>query len=202
MTNHHHFSDFMHSSSSKAAGAHPALPDPQYLKNAQDQDSLEQCIERDRAELISLARPFHYSYNFKRGGFAPTIKAHAGDGRELSMGFSNAYRAITNEAELLKTVGSEGARLFEHTTTISLKLNGVSPSEKNSIMNEIKAVLRRYRLPPTLVIKDEMRPVKWFHEERHRLFTPEQNAEIDKIAPCTVTFRRPGIHNNEDSQDF
>lgn len=211
MTSHHHFSDFMHLSSSKAAVARAVLPDPdgrvsqlvsQYLKNAQDQDLLKQCIEHDRAALISLARPFHHHYNSGFREFAPSVEALAEDGRVLRIGFSNSYRAITDEAALLKLAGPDGARLFEQTTKISLTLKDLPTSVMEHLKKEIRAALRRCGLPQSLIIKEELHPVRWFHQERHRLFTPEQNAEIDKIAPCTVTFRRPGIHNNEDPQDF
>lgn len=196
---------------SPAGLSRPVLPDPdgrvsrlvsQYLKNAQDQDSLEQCIERDRAELISVARPFHHHSNAGFREFAPGVEALAEDGRVLRIGFSNSYRAITDEAALLKLAGPDGARLFEHTTKISLTLKDLPTSVMEHLKKDIRAALRRCGLPQSLIIKEEMHPVRWFHQERHRLFTPEQNAEIDKIAPCTVTFRRLGIHNNEEPQDF
>lgn len=206
----------MHISSSKAPPSHapspsPVLSDPdglvsrlvsQYLKEAQDQDALKGCMERDRAALISLARPFHHHYNAGCREFAPGVEALAEDGRVLRIGFSNSYRAITDEAALLKLAGPDGARLFEHTTKISLTLKDLPTSVMEHLKKDIRAALRRCGLAQSLIIKEEMHPVRWFHQERHRLFTPEQNAEIDKISPCTVTFRRPGIHNNEDSQDF
>jgi hypothetical protein len=202
----------MHISSSKAPPSpSPVLSDPdglvsrlvsQYLKEAQDQDALKGCMERDRAALISLARPFHHHYNAGCREFAPGVEALAEDGRVLRIGFSNSYRAITDEAALLKLAGPDGARLFEHTTKISLTLKDLPTSVMEHLKKDIRAALRRCGLPQSLIIKEEMHPVRWFHQERHRLFTPEQNAEIDKISPCTVTFRRPGIHNNEDSQDF
>lgn len=189
----------------------PILPDPdgslsrlvsQYLEDARNQDALTERMERDRTELISLARPFHHRHDFARRAFSPTVEARAREGGRLSIAFTNSYRAIVDEAALLTLAGPDGARLVEHTITISIPLKDPPKSVMDLAVKEIRAVLRRCGLSPSLTIEEEMKPVKWFHQQRHRLFTPEQNAEIDQVAPCKVILRRPGLHSNAEPQNL
>ncbi|MBL9113717.1 MAG: hypothetical protein JNJ83_01825 [Verrucomicrobiaceae bacterium] len=130
------------------------------------------------------------------------VEALARDGARLSIAFTNSYNAITDEATMLTLAGPDGARLFEHAITISIPLKDPPKSVMDLAVKEIRTVLRRCGLSPSLTIKEEMKPVKWFHQERHRLFTPEHNAEIDQVAPCKVILRCPGLHSNAEPQNL
>ena len=77
---------------------------------------------------------------------------------------------------------------------VTLKINGEQlPVDKaQDIVNEIQEVLARHHATDALEISEEIKPVKTFHDQRHTVFTPEQNVALDAAAPIVAMIKTKG----------
>lgn len=182
----------------KTAKSYPLLPDPDgqvaelvgsILDQSAQLEALEGSVELLKGELIALAKPFYFQHHAGQHVVASSIEARAGDGKVVRVGFSNSYRTVTDEAALLRLAGEHAARFFKQSFELKIKGDAIPEAAVEPLLAELQEMFARHGASSALVAKATIKPTKEFHTARHTLFTPEQNAALDKIAPISASVK-------------
>jgi hypothetical protein len=182
----------------KTAKSYPLLPDPDgqvaemvtlILEQSAQLEALEGSVELLKSELVAVAKPFYFQHHAGQHAVASAIEARAADGRTVRVGFSNSYRAVTDEAALLRLAGPQAERFFKQSFELKIKGDAIPEAAVETLLGELQALFARHGASAALVAKAVIKPTKEFHTARHTLFTPQQNAELDKIAPVSASVK-------------
>lgn len=182
----------------KTAKSYPLLPDPDgqtaemvsmILEQGAQLEALEGSVELLKSELIAMAKPFYFQHHAGQHAVASAIEARAVDGRAVRVGFSNSYRAVTDEAALLRLAGPQAERFFKQSFELKIKGDAIPEAAVEPVLAELQALFARHGASAALVAKAVIKPTKEFHAARHTLFSPQQNAELDKIAPVSASVK-------------
>lgn len=182
----------------KTAKSYPLLPDPDgqtaemvsmILEQGAQLEALEGSVELLKSELIAMAKPFYFQHHAGQHAVASAIEARAADGRAVRVGFSNSYRAVTDEAALLRLAGPQAERFFKQSFELKIKGDAIPEAAVEPVLADLQALFARHGASAALVAKAVIKPTKEFHAARHTLFSPQQNAELDKIAPVSASVK-------------
>lgn len=182
----------------KSAKSYPLLPDPDgqvaelvtaILDHSAQAEAIEGALELEKAELIAIAKPFYFTHFSGQHIIASSVEARTADGKAVRVGFSNSYRGTTNEAALLSVVGEHAARFLQQSFEIKIKGDAIPDAAVEPLLAELQELFARHGATNALVAKAVFKPNKEFHTARHMLFTPQQNAEIDKVLPIGASVK-------------
>lgn len=182
----------------KSAKSYPLLPDPDgqvgemvtmILDQSAQLEALEGSVDLLKGELIAVAKPFYFTHHTGQHAVASSIEARAADGRMVRVGFSNSYRGVTDENALMRLAGPHVERFFKQSFEIKIKGDAIPEAAVESLLAELQSLFARHGATSALVAKAVVKPTKEFHAARHTLFTPQQNAELDKIAPISASVK-------------
>ena len=182
----------------KSAKSYPLLPDPDgqvselvaaILDHAAQLEALEGATEIEKAELIAIAKPFYFQHHSGQHVLASSIEARASDGRIVRVGFSNSYRGVSDEGALLRLAGDHTERFFKQSFEIKIKGDVIPEAAVEPLLAELQALFARHGASAALTAKAVVKPSKEFHAARHTLFTPVQNAELDKVVPISASVK-------------
>ena len=186
------------SPASKSAKSYPLLPDPDgqvselvtaILDHSAQLEALEGSLELSKAELIAAAKPFYFAHHSGQHVLASSVEARAADGRVVRVGFSNSYRGVSDEGALLRLAGEHTERYFKQSFEIKIKGDAIPEAAVEPLLAELQALFARHGANAALVAKATVKPTKEFHAARHTLFSPSQNAELDKVVPISASVK-------------
>ena len=188
----------MQSPAGKSAKSYPLLPDPDgqvgemvalILDQSAQLEALEGSVDLLKGELIAAAKPFYFTHHTGQHAIASSIEARAADGRVVRVGFSNSYRGVTDENALMRLAGPHVERFFKQSFEIKIKGDAIPEAAVEPLLAELQSLFARHGATSALVAKAVVKPTKEWHTARHTLFTPQQNAELDKIAPISASVK-------------
>ena len=135
--------------------------------------------------------PFYFNVN--RGQLkAPSSVSIPSDAGEVLVTFQNRYKKIANEAGLVPIFGDTLSLHFRQAYKLVINGDLLPQDTAQEIINELQEVLARHGATGALEISEEIKPVSTFHEQRHTLFTPEQNLAIEEAAPLVAMVKTKG----------
>ena len=70
-----------------------------------------------------------------------------------------------------------------------IKGEAIPEAAVEPLLAELQEMFARHGASSALVAKATIKPTKEFHTARHTLFTPEQNAALDKIMPISASVK-------------
>jgi len=182
----------------KSAKSYPLLPDPDgqvaelvssILEQSAQVEALDGSLELLKAELIAIGKQFYFQHFSGQHVIASSVEARTADGKAVRVGFSNSYRGTTNEAALLSVVGEHAARFLQQSFEIKIKGDAIPDAAVEPLLAELQELFARHGATSALVAKAVFKPNKEFHAARHTLFTPAQNAAIDKVLPIGASVK-------------
>ena len=109
--------------------------------------------------------------------------------RSCASGFSNSYRGTSDDAAILRVAGEKGAEFFKQSFELKIKGDLIPEASVEPLIGELQELFARYNAGAALSAKAVFKPTKEFHTARHTLFTPAQNAEIDKVLPIGASVK-------------
>ena len=183
---------------SKSAKSYPLLPDPDgqvaelvglILEHSAQVEATEAALELEKSELIAIAKPFYFEHHAGQHSVASSIEAHGANGRVVRVGFSNSYRGAADESALMRLAGEHAERLFKQSFEIKIKGDVIPEAAVEPLLAELQALFARHGASTALTAKAVVKPVKEFHAARHTLFTPQINAELDKVVPISASVK-------------
>ena len=86
-------------------------------------------------------------------------------------------------------MGEEGAQFFRQSFELKIKGDMIPESAVESIIGELQDLFARHGAGAALSAKAVFKPTKDFHTAHHTLFSAEQNLEIDKVVPVSVSVK-------------
>lgn len=182
----------------KSAKSYPLLPDPDgqvseivstILDQSAQLEALEGSVELLKSELIAVAKTFYFSHFSGQHMIASSIEAHGEGGKMVRIGFSNSYRGTADEATLVRLAGEHAARFFRQSFEIKIKGDAIPEAAVEPLLAELQELFARHGASSALVAKATVKPTKEFHTARHTLFTPQVNADLDKIVPISASVK-------------
>lgn len=182
----------------KSAKSYPLLPDPDgqvaelvssILDHSAQVEALEGALTLAKEELIAITKPFYFSHFSGQHVIASSIEAHGPDGKAVRIGFSNSYRGAADEAALVRLAGEHAARFFRQSFEIKIKGDVIPEAAVEPLLAELQELFARHGASSALTAKATVKPTKEFHTARHTLFTPQVNAELDKIVPISASVK-------------
>lgn len=178
--------------SGKAVKTYPLLPDHDgtaaeladaILDAAERVEALEGALALQKAELIALAKPFYFTHHAGQLAVASAIEVRGASGNPVRVGFSNSYRAVTDEPALMSLAGEHAARFFKQAFELKVKGDLIPEASAEALLGELQELFARHNASSAVSVKATIKPTKEFHVARHTLFTPEQNVALDRICP-------------------
>ena len=182
----------------KSAKSYPLLPDPDgqvaelvglILEHSAQVEALEGSLELAKGELIAIAKPYYFSHFSGQHVIASSIEAHGTGGKVVRVGFSNSYRGASDEAALVRLAGEHAERFFRQSFEIKIKGDLIPEAAVEPLLAELQALFARHGASSALVAKASVKPTKEFHTARHTLFSPQVNAELDKVVPISASVK-------------
>jgi hypothetical protein len=182
----------------KSAKSYPLLPDPDgqvaelvtaVLDHSAQVEAQEAALTLAKEELIAIAKPYYWSHFSGQHVIASSVEARTADGKAVRVGFSNSYRGTSNEAAIMQALGEHAARFVSQSFELKIKGDLIPEAAVETLLAELQELFARHGASSALLAKAVFKPNKEFHAARHTLFTPAQNAEIDKVLPIGASVK-------------
>lgn len=109
------------------------------------------------------------------------------------MTFTTRFRETTDDAAIIAAMGKEHAAKYVRQSFV-IKIDGdLIPAEHaQSLINELQVLFASKKATAALSAKSVLKPTPAFNVERHRIFTPEQNASINLALPIVSQIKTKG----------
>lgn len=160
------------------------------LSEAKDQ------LETNNRMLSELVRPYFFDHYAGKAEVESSIRVDAGEGRAVLVTLKNQLKKMESQdvlapvRDLLK--GREDD-LFYSTFEIKIAGEEIPPKATAPLVVELKQIFARHGATKALSVKKDFRPRPAFFTSRHSLFTPEQNMQIDAVAPVITAVKVKGV---------
>jgi hypothetical protein len=109
--------------------------------------------------------------------------------------FKNQVKKITKaDIEPVRAmIGTREGMLFG--TRFDLKIDGdkLPGATAANLITELKALFEKHGASCALTVERQFKPTQAFYASRHKLFTVEQNIEIDACAPVITSVKVKGV---------
>lgn len=147
--------------------------------------------ETDKAELKMFVLPFYFQNGHGKSEVPSSVSIPSQVG-EVLVTFQNRYKKLPDETSLIPLLGDDLPKYFKQAFSLSIDGSKLPEDAAQQVVNEIQEVLARHHALDALDISEEIKPVATFHEQRHHLFTPEQNLALDAAAPIVAMVKTKG----------
>lgn len=136
-------------------------------------------------------------YHGRQDGIEDTFQVVTTKGKAL-VSLKNAYKVPEKLEKVRELLGSHADRFIRQSHTLEIDLDAMPEFLVQTFIDELVALAVKLEevtgsaegaVKGAITVKPEVKIAKSFHEERHALFTPEQNEEIHKHLPCVVSVR-------------
>ncbi len=182
---------------------YPAVPDDDgevarlasAIRSLQDQaDAINTSLDLYKVELRSRTLAGYFAYCSGKSDLPSSMEAHSPTGSVL-VTMAAKYRPPAEaeaQARLHTLLGPHAARFL--TPSFEIKIDGarIPAASAQKIIDELAALFARHHLTDALSATPVTLVANAFHAERHTLFTPAHNHEIDKLMPMTIQVKTKG----------
>lgn len=193
----------------------PSLPDPSgalaaLVKQGINADKQEKAwvaaSKQTKAQLGEAAMNHAFAlYQGQRGELEHTFKVNTPEGG-VTISMKNAYKLPEDVAPVRKLLGQHADAYLRKSFQLEIDSEAIPHEMQQRVVDELVALARRLdeefsmlTLSPVpeaggpiinaIAVREVTAVDKRFHDERHALFTPEQNLAIQKVMPCQVSCR-------------
>jgi hypothetical protein len=158
-------------------------------------DAVNDPLKAAKQDLIAIAFPQFFDKNNGKFEPASSMLGHGASGKGVRVTFKNQF--TPGDRQRLQTfLGPERAAKFFQQQW-SVKIDGealaADPVKGGKFINEIRELAAAYGLREAVEIKSGILPVESFAKNRHREFTPRENATIQEIVPQWVSVSTKGV---------
>lgn len=169
------------------------------VKSAQ-LEALEGAVEAEKAELRQRTTLPYFEINQGKGTVPSSVSIPTTEG-EVLVTFTSRYKKVEDDSDVVRAFGDEfAAAHFKQSFTITIagdQLSTADPSnpERNpaqEFIDELQELIARHRADDAVTYKQEVKPTKEFHENRHCLLTPERNVQLQDICPMVISVKTKG----------
>ncbi|MGA3269112.1 MAG: hypothetical protein ABSE16_20140 [Verrucomicrobiota bacterium] len=160
-------------------------------QRAEEIESLEGAQATDKAELRMFVTPFYFRVNQGKPEPPSSVSIPSEQG-EVLVTFQNRYTKIESEAALQPILGDKLGEYFRQAFTLTVNGELLPGGQAQTIVDELQAVLAKYNALDALDVKEQIKPVKDFHNFRHTAFTPALNLALDAACPIVAMIKTKG----------
>ena len=188
----------------------PTLPDSngalaaiveQGIQAKQNKEAWEATLKTTNAALAERLLPHLFAAHHGCSGEPEDSFKAIGNGGYVMLSFKNAYKLPEDVAKVRAVLGEEiAARFLRQSFTIEIDSSAIPEFVLQTFVDKLTELARGLdemccgtedgQVGPVMnaiTVKQEVTVAKSFHAERHRLFTPEQNARIQQVMPAQVS---------------
>ena len=144
--------------------------------------ALEGTVKSLSGQAGTLAKPEWFRFFHGRGDAGSSMIVSV-DGRDVSLIFQKRY-STKADANALAALGV--AEHFAVTTTLQIDMEKMPEEKQQPFIDAIVALAQEHGVTEAISVKQALQPKPGVHAQRHILFTPEQNIEIDNVIPLTA----------------
>ena len=123
------------------------------------------------------------------------MKARSEPGNAL-VTFPKRLKKIESMAALdsLKPVfrGQE-SEFFRERFVIEIDGDKIPLPAQQALVDKLQVLFAEHGALDALGVKTEVKPLEGFHSQRHTLFTPEQNLQINGVIPIVASVKTKGV---------
>jgi hypothetical protein len=145
--------------------------------------------------LGEIAAPQFFQHWHGRPEQESSMKARSEKGNAL-VTFRKQLKKIDSMAALdsLKPVfrGQE-SEFFRERFVIEIDGDKIPLQAQQALVDKLQALFAEHGALDALGVKTEVKPLEGFHSQRHTLFTPEQNIQINAVIPIVASVKTKGV---------
>jgi hypothetical protein len=192
----------------KAAGkSYPILPETVESKElvsvirheADEFDALKGSLDIHKAELGAIALPFYFGELHGRSEIPSSVIAKCDDG-EVLVEFQKRFKQPDPKttsfdlvaAQVEAAMGEHYGRFGRFGYSFTIKGDLVPAEHAPAVLEGIQKVLAQFGCEDALSAKETITTTSDFHVARHTIFTPQQNAELDRVLPMVKQVKTKG----------
>ncbi len=160
------------------------------LSEAKDQ------LETNNRMLGDLIRPFFFQYYAGKTEVESSLRVDAGEGRAVLVTLKNQVKKMESLeaiAPVKDIINGRAGELFSSSFEIKITGEAIPTPATAPLIAELKQIFARHGASNALSVKRDFRPTPAFFTSRHRLFTPEQNIQIDAVVPIITSVKVKGV---------
>jgi hypothetical protein len=179
--------------------AYPPLPDTDGTAAAMGQRSIEladsaDMLKTNNRQLGEYFLPHWFRYAQGKTEPETAMRLDTGNGPVLCVATAKLLKMTTQNA--LNSVrglfaGDADKRLFFWTFDLSVDSDNIPPANQEGFVTDLRAICAKHGAK--LEVKKEFKAKPNFFTERHVLFTPEQNLEINRAMPLVTSVKVKGV---------
>jgi hypothetical protein len=179
--------------------SYPVFPDPDgtaavLASTAINLSEAEEQRKANNKMLTELVRPFFFQYYTGKADIESSIRVEAGENKAVLVTMKNQVSkmgAVSDIAPIQNVLAGREKELFYSTFEFNVDGEEIPQTELAPLITEMKAMFTRRNAAKALSVKRDFKPRPAFYTQRHTLFSPEQNMEIDSVCPiiCSVKVR-------------
>ena len=145
--------------------------------------------------LSELAAPQFFKQWHGKPEQESSMKAHSEVGNAL-VTFRKQLKKIESMAALdpLKPVfrGQE-SEFFRERFVIEIDGDKIPLQAQQALVDKLQTLFAEHGALDALSVRTEVKPLEGFHSQRHTLFTPEQNIQINALVPIIASVKTKGV---------
>lgn len=180
---------------------YPTLPDPdgtasdlakRVIELADAEDQRKTCAKM----LGEMVLPYFFKTYHGQGDYdGGSVRVETNKGNVLVVCQSRIKKMSSpnDVASVLPLLQGKRDDLFRTTFELSIDGDEIPPAALGPLVSELKALFTKHGATKALAVKKEFKPYPAFHTQRHVLFTPEVNLEINRACPMVVQVKTKDV---------
>ena len=85
------------------------------------------------------------------------------------------------------------SEFFRERFVIEIDGDKIPLQAQQALVDKLQALFAEHGALDALSVKTEVKPLEGFHSQRHTLFTPEQNIQINALVPIIASVKTKGV---------
>lgn len=158
-------------------------------------DEAKERGEAAKKMLGEIAAPQFFAHWHGKPEQESSMKARSEPGNAL-VTFPKRLKKIESMAALdsLKPVfrGQE-SEFFRERFVIEIDGDKIPLPAQQALVDKLQVLFAEHGALDALGVKTEVKPLEGFHSQRHTLFTPEQNLQINGVIPIVASVKTKGV---------
>lgn len=153
-------------------------------------ESAEGVLKATKAVLLDHASKEFWKLNHERSvkGLEPASTAEMlGNGVTARITLARIYPVISESEVLVSIIGEQVAK-ENFTETFDFKVEGakIPATQAQTFVDGLRELVAKCGAGDAVTIKAGVVPTEQFHTARHKLLTPDQNIELQKVCPARL----------------
>jgi hypothetical protein len=153
-------------------------------------------LETNNRMLGELVRPYFFSYYAGKTDIESSIRVDAGEGKSVLVTLKNQCKKLNAPSDIAPVQNLFKGRekeLFASSFDITISGDEIPERATAPLVAELKALFGRHGAGKALSVKRSFKPAPAFFASRHKLFTPEENLQIDVVVPVITAIKVKGV---------